>query len=135
MQSYIWIALIVFAGAVIAYLKSAKPKEEESDGDERNLIGMGGIYNGQIFPIGREVVIGRDIGRCGIIYPEGTRGISSVHCTVRVERDGRVALIDMGSTYGTFRDNGEKLSPGTVYYLGAGDGLYVGDTENTFLLK
>lgn len=135
MQSYIWIVLIVFAGAIITYLKSTKPQEEKTDGDERYLIGMGGIYNGQIFPIEKEVVIGRDVEQCSIIYPNGARGVSSVHCKIRIENDDRVALIDLASTYGTFRDNGERLSPNTIYYLGAGDGFYVGDAENTFLLK
>lgn len=135
MQSYIWIVLIIFAGAVIVYLKSTKSQEEELNGDERYLLGVGGIYNGQTFTIGKEVVIGRDAGQCSIIYPDGTRGVSSVHCKVKVENDGRAALIDLNSTYGTFRDNGERLSPDTIYYLGVGDGFYVGDAENTFLLK
>lgn len=134
MQNYIWIVLIIFIAAIMTYLKSTKPQEKEPEGDERFLIGMGGIYNGQTFPIGKEVVIGRDVNQCGIIYPNGTKGVSSVHCKVRIEGD-RVALIDLASTYGTFRDNGEKLSPNTIYYLETGDGFYVGDGENTFLVK
>lgn len=134
MQSYMWILVLIFAAAVITYLRSVRTKEEENSGDERYLIGMGGIYKGQTFPIGKEIVIGRDANRCGIIYPNGTKGISSVHCKVRIEKE-RVALIDLASSYGTFRDNGERLSSNMVYYLGPGDGFYVGDAENVFLVK
>ncbi len=134
MQNYIWILVLIFAVAVITYLKSTKTKEEENSGDEKYLIGMGGIYKGQTFPIGKEIVIGRDVNKCGIIYPSGTKGVSSVHCKVKIENE-RVALIDLSSSYGTFRDNGEKLSPNMVYYLGPGDGFYVGDAENVFVVK
>lgn len=134
MQNYIWILVLIFAVAVITYLKSTKTKEEENSGDEKYLIGMGGIYKGQTFPIGKEIVIGRDANKCGIIYPSGTKGVSSVHCKVKIENE-RVALIDLSSSYGTFRDNGEKLSPNMVYYLGPGDGFYVGDAENVFVVK
>ncbi len=134
MQNYIWILVLIFVAAVIAYLKSIRNKEEENCGDERYLIGMGGIYGGQTFPIGKEIVIGRDVNQCGIIYPNGSKGVSSVHCKVRIENE-RVALIDLSSSYGTFRDNGERLSSNMVYYLGPGDGFYVGDAENIFLVK
>ena len=134
MQNYIWIIVIVFIAAVVAYLKSTKPSEEENVGDEKYLLGVGGVYNGQSFPIGKEVIIGRDSGKCSIIYPNGTKGVSSVHCKVMIENE-KVALVDLSSTYGTFRDNGEKLTPNTVYYLGTGDGFYVGSAENTFLIK
>lgn len=134
MQSYMWILVLIFAAAVITYLRSVRTKEEENSGDERYLIGMGGIYKGQTFSIGKEIVIGRNANQCSIIYPNGTKGVSSVHCKVRIEKE-RVALIDLASSYGTFRDNGERLSPNMIYYLGPGDGFYVGDAENTFLVK
>lgn len=134
MQNYIWIILIIFVAAIVAYLKSTKSSEEEHVGDERYLIGVGGIYNGQTFPIGKEIVIGRNSDKCGIIYPNGANGISSVHCKVYLE-DEKVALVDLASTYGTFRDNGERLSPNITYYLSAGDGFYVGNSDNTFLIK
>lgn len=129
-----WILVLIFAAAVITYLRSVRTKEEDNSGDERYLIGMGGIYKGQTFPIGKEIVIGRDANQCGIIYSNGTKGVSSVHCKVKIEKE-RVALIDLASSYGTFRDNGERLSPNMIYYLGPGDGFYVGDAENTFLVK
>ena len=129
-----WILVLIFAAAVITYLRSVRTKEEDNSGDERYLIGMGGIYKGQTFPIGKEIVIGRDANQCGIIYPNGTKGVSSVHCKVKIEKE-RVALIDLASSYGTFRDNGERLSPNMIYYLGPGDGFYMGDAENTFLVK
>lgn len=134
MQNYMWILVLVFVAAVITYLRSSRTKDEENNGDERYLIGMGGIYKGQTFPIGKEIVIGRDTQKCGIIYPSGAKGVSSVHCKVKIENE-RVAVIDLSSSYGTFRDNGERLSPNMVYYLGPGDGFYVGDAENVFLVK
>lgn len=137
MQTYIGIALIIFVAAVIAYLRSTKESEEsaeDSGRDRRYLIAMGGMYRGQSFPIGREIVIGRDAAKCGIIYPNTAKGVSSVHCKVMMEEE-RVALLDLGSTYGTFRDNGDKLSPNIKYYLEPGDGFYLGDAENTFVLK
>lgn len=134
MQNYIWIILIIFVIAIVGYLKKTKGSEDENTGEERYLIGVGGIYDGQVFSIGKGIVIGRDSERCGIIYPGGTKGVSAVHCKVMVE-DDRTGLVDLASTYGTFRDNGEKLSPNVVYYLRPGDGFYIGNADNTFLLK
>lgn len=134
MQNYIWILVLIFAAAVIAYLKSIRTKEEDNCGDERYLIGMGGIYDGQTFPIGKGITIGRDVNQCGIIYPNDSKGVSSVHCRVKIENE-KVALVDLSSSYGTFRDNGERMSPNIVYYLGPGDGFYVGDSQNVFVVK
>lgn len=134
MQNYIWIVLVIFVIAIVGYLKSMKSSEEENAEDDRYLIGMGGIYDGQTFNIGKEIVIGRDPDKCSIIYPDGAKGISSVHCKIMAEH-GKVCLIDLASTYGTFRDSGEKLVPNMVYTLEVGDGFYIGDAENTFLFK
>lgn len=134
MGNYIWIILVIFLIAIAAYIKSTRHSEPENNGDERYLIGMGGMYKGQTFPIGNEVIIGRDASKCSIVYPNDEKGVSSVHC--KVIKDGeKIAVTDLASRYGTFRDNGEKLSPNTLYYLGPGDGFYVGNPNNTFLVK
>lgn len=135
MQNYIWIVLIIFVAAIAAYMKRTKGSDEsENEGDARYLIGMGGTYRGQKFPIGKEIIIGRDAEQCGIVYPNSAKGISAVHCKVTIEGD-RIAVIDLASTYGTFRNTGEKLAAKTAYYLAPGDGFYVGNAENTFLIK
>lgn len=134
MQNYIWIVLVIFVIAIVGYLKSIRLPEEENTEDARYLLGIGGIYNGQTFTIGKEIVIGRNPDKCSIIYPDETKGISSIHCKIMVE-NGKVSLIDLASTYGTFRDNGEKLVPQVVYAMEVGDGFYIGNVENTFLIK
>lgn len=77
------------------------------------------------------VVIGRNTNSCKIVYKEGTEGVSGVHCSVSYDQNtGVFSLTDLGSTYGTFLMNGQKLTPNTPVMLKPGDSFIVGGRDN-----
>ena len=92
---------------------------------------VGGTMNGAVIRIEREVRIGRDPKRCGIVYPEKERGISGLHCAVAPTADGALTLTDLGSSYGTTA-NGRKLSANVPCILRAGDQFALADGNNRY---
>lgn len=89
---------------------------------------------GRVFPVTQNpIVIGRT-AECGIVFPEGTPGVSSRHCSVTYQA-GTFVLTDLGSTYGTFLSSGVKLNPNAPTSLRPGDSFYVGDKANGFRLE
>ena len=68
--------------------------------------------------------------RCQVVCPEGTPGVSSLHCELR-RQGGQLYLTDLGSTYGTYR-NGVPVYRNQPVALNAGDRFYLGDPINAF---
>lgn len=95
---------------------------------------IGGALQGMTFPISSRVVIGRDPKHCSIIYPKDAHGISSVHCAAEPTADGRIILIDLGSTYGTMA-GGQQLTAGKGVTLHPGDAFTLGGKENVFEVR
>ena len=88
---------------------------------------ISGEFKGRIYRLDRQgLLIGRDQG-CTVRFPDGTPGVSSRHCMVRLDPGGTASLIDLGSTFGTFLSDGRQLpknyptplAPGTRFYLGS----------------
>lgn len=94
------------------------------------ITGTSGVMAGQHLEIQDTVRVGRDPARCQLIFPEGTPGVSSLHCELRFY-GGRLYLTDLGSRYGTFR-NGAQLTPNQPAELKPGDRFYLGDPNNGF---
>lgn len=99
-----------------------------------NLVATKGVFSGQQFPVTGRLLIGRDPKRCHIIFPEKTAGVSGLHCEVRKTASG-IELVDKGSTYGTFLENGTRLEVNKLYSLRQGEGFYLGTAENTFKVE
>lgn len=95
---------------------------------------IGGALQGMTFPISSRVVIGRDPKHCSIIYPKDAHGISSVHCAAEPTADGKIILIDLGSTYGTMA-GGQQLTAGKGVTLHPGDAFTLGGKENVFEVR
>jgi pSer/pThr/pTyr-binding forkhead associated (FHA) protein len=93
------------------------------------------MYKGNIFstPQGR-LVIGRDARLANIVFPQGTPGISNVHCEVRYE-NGMFVLIDNNSSNGTFLADGTRLAPGQPYPIARKNGFYLATRENMFSIE
>lgn len=95
-------------------------------------------HNGASFRLGgngEQILIGRDVASCTIVFREGTPGISSRHCSVSYDKSsGDFILTDLNSTYGTFLANGQKLTPGMPYHLKAKERFYLGGDANSMLL-
>ncbi|MEN6470719.1 MAG: trypsin-like peptidase domain-containing protein [Clostridiaceae bacterium] len=92
---------------------------------------VGAAFAGSVFPVKESVVIGRNATECNLVYPDGTPGISSVHCRVALV-GGALNLYDLSSSYGTYLENGVKLEPNRPYPLHEGDSFYLAKRENTF---
>lgn len=82
------------------------------------------------------VLVGRDSSVCGIVFKEGTPGVSARHCSVVWDgRAGEFLLTDLKSTYGTFLATGQRLTPGVACRLRPGDTFYLGDRENALRVE
>ncbi len=94
--------------------------------------GLSGQYANQIFPVNGQMVFGRNVNSCNVLFPDDTKGISRMHCKVEMEGD-TIIITDLGSSYGTFV-NGSKLQPYAPRKLNPGDTFYLGDKNNLFSL-
>lgn len=98
---------------------------ERNDQARLGLACLSGPLKGQLFPIGPEgLMVGRDYD-CGVCFPCDTLGVSRHHCSIRWYRGGP-AVVDLGSSYGSFLADGRRLpanapvpiQPGCRFSLG-----------------
>lgn len=137
-------AVAVVVLAVIFFMKTKKPAGPVKRDDPPQPIhisrtpavrSMAEQHRGARFELnGRQILIGRDSAVCQIVFQGGTPGVSARHCSLGWEEStGDFLLTDLRSTYGTWLSNGQRITPGVVYRLRAGDSFYLG--ENTNLLR
>lgn len=97
-----------------------------------SLRGISGMYKDCSFPLsGGRLVLGRNSKQSNIVFSSSTPGISSLHCEIRND-GGKIVLVDMGSSYGTFLSNGTKLVPNQPYVVHVGDKFYLASHNNQF---
>lgn len=96
----------------------------------------GGYMDGRVYPIGKEpVTIGRgNPSQLVVCYPGDTPGVSRNHARLYLE-NGRLMLVDCGSSNGTYLKNYGKLSPMQPRELQVGDVFYIGEKKNRFEIK
>lgn len=89
-------------------------------------------HNGAVYQLnGRQILIGRDVASCTVVFQKGTPGVSGRHCSLSYdESTGEFILTDLKSTYGTFLMNGQKLEAGMSCRLKPGDQFYMGSNAN-----
>lgn len=94
-------------------------------------------HKGACFAVGNTtLIIGRDASVCKIKFKEGSVGVSGKHCSIMYKAEtNEFVLIDLGSTYGTFLANGQRLQPNIAYHLKPGETFYVGDKANALLVE
>lgn len=78
--------------------------------------------------------IGRDKNRCELVLPMDVKGADAVHARVFADAKG-VHLIDLGSSCGTFLEDGTRLEAGREYLLISGSRFYIGDRKNFFTVR
>lgn len=133
---------IIFIISSILYLSSEKKRKAAGKEEFANVLflggesglqlrGIGGYFDDVKFPLEEKIIFGRDASQCFAVYPKEVQGISRLHCSVEI-KDGKVLLIDLGSTYGTFLEDGTKLEPNTSYYLNYGQSFYMVNPANSF---
>ena len=89
---------------------------------------LSGPLKGSVYRIDSGgLAIGRG-GGCAVRFPDGTPGISRRHCSL-IWRGRGLALVDLGSSYGTYLADGTRLPPnypaaltvGSVFTAGSGN--------------
>lgn len=110
---------------------SQAPRAVATDSGIR-LQGTGGRFEGRRFAVNGRIRIGRDPSRNDLVYPQGSQGISGVHCEIHI-REGKLYLCDMGSTYGTFL-GGRKIPARQMIPLQAGDTFSLGSPKESFTI-
>ena len=154
---YVYAAIGVAAVAIIALvvvlvLKSKKkqtndyvmpspepapsPRASSAPFKGRQITNVGQVSSlgGKSYPVQGKVVIGRDPAKCQVVFPAKTPGISSAHCAVQEIAQG-VVVTDLGSSYGTFLENGTKLEPNKPYTVPVGEAFYLASKDNGFRVK
>ena len=107
-----------------------KPPQKPQREVHVRMTGLKGTFSGRRFSVEGRVRMGRDPGRCDLVFPADTAGVSGAHCEIIFSTD-HVSIQDLGSTYGTFV-NGNRLDAGTVFRLRSGDHVCLGSASQEF---
>lgn len=113
---------------------SPRPSSAPFKGRQITNVGQASSLGGKSYPVQGKVVIGRDPAKCQVVFPAKTPGISSAHCAVQEIAQG-VVVTDLGSSYGTFLENGTKLEPNKPYTVPVGEAFYLASKDNGFRVK
>ncbi len=105
------------------------------DGEPR-LCGIVGEHAGASYKLDRRLLIGRDAGQCGVVFPYEAGEVSRRHCTVRYVPEEQIFLLeDHGSSNGTFLESGVRLEPGKQYELRDGDRFSLSGASHSFEVR
>jgi len=101
------------------------------------LVGISGEFAGKRFLIPQSgIMLGRDNVACQIIFSNSAKGVSRHHCMVQFNTQTNMFVInDMGSSYGTFSDNGIKITSGQPLALKSGEKFYLGSRTCMFEVR
>lgn len=111
-----------------------RPSSAPFKGRQITNVGQASSLGGKTYPVQGKLVIGRDPAKCQVVFPAKTPGISSAHCAVQEIAQG-VVVTDLGSSYGTFLENGTKLEPNKPYTVPIGEAFYLASKDNGFRVK
>ena len=116
------------------------PKQQEAESWVKKMpvvCPLSPEHNGMKIPLGNTVfLIGRDAQECALVYGDNTPGVSNRHCQVAFDKlNLQFVITDLGSTYGTFLMNGQKLNANVPYRLSSGESFYVGDPANAIRVE
>jgi len=112
---------------------SAAPVPTVDNANDLRFQCVRGAFAGKRFSIDGTVRIGRDPARNDLVYPENTQGISGVHC-ILILKNGVLTLQDLGSTYGTFINGGQRLAANQSVELKIGDRFTLGSDREEFVI-
>lgn len=120
---------------VVEAYPSVSPSAPPASGGTGSIIGISGEKAGMRFPVyGNGIMIGRDTAVCQVIM-KNSSGVSRLHCLVSYNpASGMYIVTDRNSTYGTFTENGERITPSKSIALKRGERFYLGSRSNMFEL-
>ena len=114
----------------------SKTQHKESEYQVKAVIqGVSGAMNKKAYPLtaDKPLVFGRNPEKCNVVFPNGTKGVSNVHCKIKWI-NGKVWIKDLHSTYGTYIGNGKCLECGNYQELPDQEVFYLGGEENMFFM-
>ena len=91
---------------------------------------ISGSLKGRVYSLGNGLSFGRTAGS-SVRFPSRESGVSTNHCRLYRQGDA-ILLVDLGSTYGTFLDDGRQLTRNNPVALGIGSRFFLGTRNNTF---
>ncbi|MEY8428271.1 PrsW family glutamic-type intramembrane protease [Lachnospiraceae bacterium 46-15] len=97
---------------------------------------IGEIQSGKRYHLteGGSLVFGRSSGQANVVFSQDTKGVSNIHCEIKVKQ-GYPVLIDRKSSYGTFFSNGQRLEPNVPYKLQNHVKFYLASEKYKFEIK
>lgn len=149
---YAAIGVAVAALAAVAYLLIDKKKKQAVPSDvgytvpvgkstdanrggrQITSIGQTNVLGGKSYPVSGKILVGRDPATCQIVFPAKTPGISGKHCAVQELAQG-VVVTDLGSSYGTYLENGTKMEANKPYTILTGEAFFLASKDNGFRVK
>ena len=100
------------------------------------IVGLVGTYAGRTFPVGSGLILGTDPTVCQVVLPAGRSGVSRNHCKITFDSSSRMFIIhDLGSTNGTFLENGQRVPQGVPYAVHPGTKIYLANPSIFFELR
>lgn len=99
-----------------------------------SVVCIGGQLAGKSFNITQQgLVFGRDSKVCDFAYSGNSDRISRIHCKLQFNKQTQTfVLYDMGSTYGTFLENGTRITRNQPFTMKTGESFYLGSKANQF---
>ena len=139
-----YIVLIILAWLLLFYIMKKSIRQMVSvdemyhnaaNSAEAVIQGVSGLLNGKTYMLtaGTPLIFGRRTEKCNVLFKNETKGISSLHCEIKCY-NGKVLLKDLGSTYGTWLNEGTRLEPNKYYELPDQGVFYLGSKENMFFM-
>ncbi|MDF2614676.1 MAG: hypothetical protein K0S71_2462 [Clostridia bacterium] len=123
------------------YVKSNPPAQafipQKNNRVNPCIIGISGQFAGSCTKVDeRGIIFGRDRIGCQMAFGENTPGISRHHCAVSFNPITNMFIVnDLGSTYGTFLENGTKILQGQPIALKCGERFCIASPMNMFEVR
>lgn len=142
----IGLVIVLAAAAFVLWKKGlirfALPKLPKRKGkasgmglDELRIQCVSGAFSGKRFALSPQVRMGRDPTKNDLVFPDGTQGVSGVHCVLIYDSAaGSLYIKDLGSTFGTFVNGGKRLAPSQAMPLNVGDRFSLGSERESFMV-
>lgn len=101
------------------------------------LEGISGQFAGKSFSLeAGPLLLGRSPEECRLVFDNKTPGVSSKHCEIMYRpARGTFLITDLGSTYGTFVHDGEKLTAQQPVELRENEAFWLGTKDQSFIVK
>ena len=116
-------------------LSKRKGKASGTGLDELRIQCVSGAFAGKRFALSPQVRMGRDPTKNDLVFPDGTQGVSAVHCVLIYDSAaGSLYIKDLGSTFGTFVNGGKRLAPSQAMPLNVGDRFSLGSERESFMV-